>query len=258
MTQNTASHFSLDGQKALITGGASGIGRAVAERYIAAGASVAIVGRRADGEQIAQEIGAQFYRTDVTDEAAQHDLFQQFVDEKLDILVLNAGIGDAFPSVAQTPSEGMRRLIETNVIGVFLGLKYGSAALREGGAIICTSSSAAHSYLPGLGPYGASKQTVDAMARAAAMELGPRNICVNAICPGGFASEMAPYDADHDREIGRFTALGRGYMSSTELVGLYHLLAAPEGRFITGQALRVDGGFGLGYGAHLMTSPDKA
>jgi len=124
--------------------------------------------------------------------------------------------------------------------------------MNDGGAIICTSSAASYFRPPHFEPYATSKAAVDSLVKSAALELGPRGIRVNAVCPGGVATEMVPYDEDADRKLGKLAALGRAYMDLIEIVGVYHLLAADEGGFITGQAMRVDGGLGLGCTAAML------
>ena len=137
-------------------------------------------------------------------------------------------------------------------MSVFFGLKHGPSRMNDGGAIVCTSSAAGQVQLPGFAAYGASKAALNALVRSAALELGPRRIRVNAVCPGGFASEMAPYDAAEDARLGKLSPLGRAFASVEEIVGVYHLLVAAEGGFITGQLIHVDGGVNLGFTASVI------
>jgi len=245
--------FSLSGKSALITGGTSGIGLMVARRYIAAGAKVIIVGRRATGQALAAEIGAQFLQCDVADEDAVASMLNsaEQLQGKLDILVLNAGDGSLGDPLSETDTELLLQVFQLNTFGTFFGLKHGPVHMNDGGAIICTSSAASIYRLPNFEPYASSKASVDSLVRSAAMELGQRGIRVNAVCPGGVATEMAPYDADQDQRLGKLTALGKAFMNEQEIAGIYHFLASAEGGFITGQAIAVDGGMGLGCGPSL-------
>jgi len=245
--------FNLKGKTALITGGTSGIGLMVARRFIEAGAKVCVVGRRDTGHQIAEKIGAQFLQYDVSEETsvvAMLKAAEQLLG-KLNILVLNAGDGSLGDPLAQTNSNLLQQVFQVNTFGTFYGLKHGPAHMQDNASIICTSSSASGYRPPNFEPYASSKAAVDSLVRSAAMELGARGIRVNAVCPGGVATEMAPYDAELDRQIGKLNALGRGFMKEREICGIYHFLASEESTFITGQALAVDGGSGLGCSSSL-------
>ena len=240
-------NFNLAGKTALITGGTSGIGRSVAGRFIEAGAEVWIAGRRDSGTRIADDIGARFVRADVSRETDVVEMFDEVGRHaRLDILVLNAGDGTLGKPIQSTTAETCEQVNRVNLYGTFFGLKHGAAAMNDNGSIICTSSAATEYRLAGFEPYVSSKAALESLVRSAAIELGARGIRVNAVCPGGVETEMAPYDAGFDRKVGKLAAIGRAYMNVTEIVGVYHLLAAAEGGFITGQAIRVDGGLGLG------------
>jgi 3-oxoacyl-[acyl-carrier protein] reductase len=240
--------FSLEGKTALVTGGTSGIGLAISERFVEAGAAVCIVGRRENGEAVARSIDAKFVRADVSLEVAVIRMFEEAVlmIGAFDILVLNAGVGTLGEPLQSTETGIVEKVTQLNYFGTLFGLKHGPATMRNRGSIICTSSAASYFRLPGFEPYATSKATVDSLVKSAALELGPRGIRVNAVCPAGVATEMAPYDAELDSKLGKLAALGRGFMELIEIVGIFHLLAADEGGFITGQAIRVDGGIGLG------------
>lgn len=240
--------FSLTEKSALITGGTSGIGLMVARRYLAAGANVIIVGRRETGHALAEEIGAGYLQCDAADEAAVATMLNsaEQLQGKLDILVLNAGDGSLGDPLSETDTELLLQVFQLNTFGTFFGLKHGPAHMHNGGTIICTSSAASSYRPPDFEPYASSKAAVDSLVRSAAMELGERGIRVNAVCPGGVATEMAPYDAGLDKRLGKLNVLGRAFMNEQEIVGIYHFLASAEAGFITGQAINVDGGNGLG------------
>lgn len=236
----------LTDRKALVMGGTSGIGLAVARHFLAAGAQVTITGRR-DGKRIAEAIGARFLRGDVTRECDVVDALESAIHETgpLDILVNNAGHPGENLTIAATAAEDFRKLFAVNVDGVFYGLKHGPRHMKDGGSIINTSSVTATFAAPTYGPYGATKAAVNFLTRASALELAPRGIRVNAICPGAIDTEMAPKRA----LIEALTPLGR-IGTPGELVDLYEYLASDAGRYVTGQLFHVDGGMtaGIGFG----------
>ncbi|MEH6577907.1 MAG: SDR family oxidoreductase [Amphritea sp.] len=237
--------FSLDNKTAYITGGSSGIGRAVAETFIAAGAQV-VIADIVDGTAVAEKIGAHYVQVNVTDEASVASSFEQAVAliGKLDIVVLNAGVGDIGPTFEQTEQALIDKVTKINQYGVIYGLKHAPAHMSDGGAIISTSSMAAVINMVGSGIYSATKRAVVSMTEMAALELGGRGIRVNTICPGYVDTAMD--SGDEGRKICEaFTALGR-YGTTDDLVGVFQFLASDASRYLTGQALHVDGGWSCG------------
>jgi len=237
--------FSLENKRAFVTGAAGGIGRAVAERFIDAGAAVVITDI-VDSHAVAEAIGARFIQVDVgSEESVVHGLQQAGeMLGSLDIVVNNAGIGDVGMSIEETPGDLLERITRINQFGVFYGLKHAPALMNEGGSIINTSSLAALVKMAGSGPYSATKAAVVSMTRMAALELGSRGIRVNAICPGYI--ETALGSGDEGKVLSeQFTALGR-VGTTGDLTGVFHFLAADESRYMTGQALVVDGGWTCG------------
>lgn len=237
--------FSLQDKAAFITGGISGIGLAVAQRFIAAGARVVVTDIR-DGRDIAAEMGAMFIQANVADEAAMARAFTQAEEAvgKLDVVVNNAGIGDLGPLDA-IDAALWDKVMRVNVYGVFHGIKHGARHMNDGGSIINTASQAAFTTMHGFEPYSASKSAVVSLTQTAAVELGPRGIRVNAVCPTSIHTPLVPPDDPEFAVTRVFTQFGR--VGETEdVVGLYHFLAADESRFITGQAILVDGGWTAG------------
>jgi NAD(P)-dependent dehydrogenase (short-subunit alcohol dehydrogenase family) len=243
--------FSLVDKSALVTGAAGGIGRAIAERFVAAGARVVITDI-ADAHETARAIGATYLPMDVGAEDSIADGLREAASllGPLDILVNNAGVGDVGTTIEETEGAVLERITRINQWGVFHGLKHAPARMNDGGSIINTSSLAALIKLAGSGAYSASKAAVISMTRMAAVELGSRGIRVNAVCPGYIDTALGSGDEGR-RLCESFTAIGR--MGTTgDLVGVYHFLAADESRYITGQAIAVDGGWSCGPSTRLL------
>ncbi len=240
--------FSLEGKKAFITGGTSGIGRAVAERFIRAGAEVVIVGRREEGTSIANDIGAIFFQADVTQEenliAALKHAEQQL--GKLDILINNAGLDNNGPLIEEQDLTELRRCFSLNFDAMYALFIHGPKHMTDGGAIVATSSVAgAFIDLPTYSQYSASKAAIASVVRTAALELAPRGIRVNAVCPGSIESEMLPPNHPEIPLVEVLSPMAR-IGTPDDVVGLYHFLVADESRYITGQKIAVDGGISAG------------
>jgi NAD(P)-dependent dehydrogenase (short-subunit alcohol dehydrogenase family) len=245
--------FSLHGKNAFITGAAGGIGRAVAERFHKAGANV-IISDILEASAMLSEFGAGYVRVDVASEEgvrAGFDFAQQHIGP-LDIVVNNAGIGDIGWAIQDTPQDALERITRINQWGVFHGLKHGPGVMNDGGAIINTASLAAQIGMAGSGAYSATKAAVVSMTGMSALELGGRGIRVNAVCPGYIETGMG--SGEEGRTLAEhFTALGR--VGTTEdLVGVFHFLAADESRYITGQAIIVDGGWSCGPSTRVLAT----
>ncbi|HKC51942.1 MAG TPA: SDR family oxidoreductase, partial [Myxococcota bacterium] len=193
----------LEGKVAVITGGASGMGRATAFRFLAEGASVVVADLNdATGKEFlesASQAGhakaVRFARTDVAEEADVAGMIDLAVRDfgHVDIVFNNAGIGGAFGPVTNLEVEDWDFTFAVLVRGVFLGIKHGARAMKRqgtGGSIINTASVAGLS--GGSGPlcYSAAKAAVVNLTRSAAVELAPDKIRVNAICPGGILTPL--------------------------------------------------------------------
>jgi NAD(P)-dependent dehydrogenase (short-subunit alcohol dehydrogenase family) len=244
--------FSLVGRNALVTGGTSGIGKAVAEAFIAHGAHV-VVADITDGAAIANSMGAAFVHIDVSSEASVAAALRQSVEslgDKLDIVVLNAGVGDVGPTFEQTDQALIDKVTKINHFGVLYGLKHAPEHMNDGGSIISTSSMAAFINVPGAGVYSAGKRAVISMTEMAALELGPRGIRANAVCPGYTATALGSGE-EGEKLCEAFTALGR-VATVDDMAGVYVFLASPASAYMTGQALKVDGGWHCGPTSKLL------
>jgi len=246
----------LDGSVAVITGGASGMGKATALRFLAEGAKVMIADYNADtgaaalAEARAAGYGAAaaFQRCDVareTDVAAALQLAAERFG-RLDVVFNNAGVGGAIGPLTETSVEDWDYTMDVLAKGVFLGIKHAARIMRRqgtGGSIINTASIAALSGDGGPLVYSAAKAAVVNMTRSAAVELAADRIRVNAICPGFIATPLAEAGRpEQTRE--RFAAAqpwpdyGRG----EHIAGAALFLASRDAEFVTGEALVVDGG----------------
>jgi NAD(P)-dependent dehydrogenase (short-subunit alcohol dehydrogenase family) len=244
--------FSLKDKTALIAGGTDGIGLAVAKRFVKAGARVIIAGRR-DGDRIAEAFGASFVRCDVSSESQQTEMFAEAESRlgKLDIIVNNAGLAASGAAIEQGDTKALDQIIGVMQKGVYFGLKHGPHHMKDGGSIINTSSVAGQMGIYGYGQYSMTKAAVINLTKTSAIELASRSIRVNAVCPGTVKTAMVP-DGDPEITVVKLMApLGR-IAGTEEVEGLYHFLASDESRYITGQAILVDGGVSAGLSVDAM------
>jgi NAD(P)-dependent dehydrogenase (short-subunit alcohol dehydrogenase family) len=246
----------LSGKVAVITGGASGMGRATALRFLAEGASVVVADLNdANGKEFIESASqsgfasrVRFVRTDVAEEADVAHMIEVATTDfgKLDVLFNNAGVGGAFGPITSLEVEDWDYTFAVLVRGVFLGIKHGARAMKRqgsGGSIINTASVAGLS--GGSGPlcYSAAKAAVVNLTRAAATELAADRIRVNAICPGGILTPLV-HRGNPDVVKPRLATLqpwpeaGEG----EHIAGAALFLASEDSRFVTGEPLVVDGG----------------
>ena len=246
--------FSLQGRRALVTGGNSGIGEAMAQALGAAGARVLLLARRAAELQAAaarlqaQGIDAQWLAADLTDVAALRAAAAQAVQRLggIDILVNAAGVNFRQPFAEVTPEAWQTQLALHLGAPFFLtqALAPGMAA-RGWGRVINIASLQSHRAFPNSAPYGAGKGGVVQLTRAIAQEWGPRGITCNAIGPGFFPTALtAPVFADPAlaRHHAERTCLGRNG-ALADLHGATVFLASDAAAYVTGQTLMVDGGY---------------
>lgn len=246
--------FDLAGEVALVTGGARGIGRAIAECLGRAGARVIIVdvapcGATAASELAAAGLDAHFIREDVTDAARVEALLDriQAGHGRFDILVNNAGMSARIPAECY-PDEELDRIIDLNLKGVFY-LMRGAARrwIRRGtqGRIVNLASFAGIVADPLSAPYAATKGAVVQLTRTCAVEWAPHGIRVNAIGPGYVRTEMTARTLDMPEAgaaIRARTPLGRA-AAPEEIAGAALFLVAPASSYVTGHVLMVDGGW---------------
>jgi NAD(P)-dependent dehydrogenase (short-subunit alcohol dehydrogenase family) len=184
----------LDGRRALVTGGGSGIGRGTCRRFAAEGARVAVVDLDADAAAtVAAEIDGLSFGVDVRDTGGVKSAVDQAAAELggLDVAFNNAGTGSMARLHEYEPDE-FRRVVDVNLLGVWNGMRAEVPHLLAagGGAIVNTASISGVRPSPGEGPYAAAKAAVAALTQSAALEYGPKGIRVNAVAPGAIRSAM--------------------------------------------------------------------
>ena len=247
----------VDGKVAVVTGGASGIGRATAGALAAEGAMVAIADvDEGGGERVAariREAGGDglFRRTDVRSLADLEAIVGQAADRhgRLDVLVNNAAVAIG-GSAGEMAEADWARTLDVNLTGVWRGMRAAIPRMlaQGGGSIVNLSSVQGHVGFVGWAAYAAAKGGVDALTRQAAVEYAPMGIRVNAVAPGTIMTEMNEAimreSADPDAVMAGWLAMhpiGR-VGQPAEVAAAIVFLASDEASFITGESLRVDGG----------------
>jgi NAD(P)-dependent dehydrogenase (short-subunit alcohol dehydrogenase family) len=246
----------LDGRVAVITGGASGMGRSTVLRFLDEGASVVVAdlneGTGKETLELAEKKKAasrvRFLRSDVSREADVEAMIELAMTEfgRLDIVFNNAGIGGALGSLLETEVDDWDFTFAALVRSVFLGIKHGARAMKAtglGGAIINTASVAGLSGGAGPAAYSASKAAVINLTRAAALELAEHRIRVNAICPGGILTPLL-HRGNPEQVKRRLDSLQPWPEAGTgeNIAGAALFLASDDAAFVTGESLVVDGG----------------
>lgn len=244
----------MRGKTVVVTGGTRGIGLAIAEAFVAAGASV-VVGARSPSSQLV-DLGATFVPTDVRVEAQVHNLVDQAcqLHGGIDTMVNNAGVS-IWRAIGKVDEDFWHELMDTNLKGVFWGCKAAAARMDSGGSIVNMASLAGKRGSSNNSVYCASKFGVVGMTQALAKELGPAGIRVNGVCPVYVRTETLvenlggdhpdhPDDDPHgflDGFAATSTALGR-LPEAAEVARLCMFLASDAASAVTGQNINVDCG----------------
>jgi len=270
----------LDGKVAVITGAASGMGRATAIRFAKEGAAVVVADLNSQGgEATISEIAvtggrAVFQRTDVGAENDIKSLIDRAVKEygRLDITYNNAGIGGATGKLTDIKAEDWDKTFVILTRAVFLGIKYSIEPMRKagGGSIISTASVAGLKGAAGLHAYSAAKAAVVNLTESAAIELGHDRIRVNCICPGGIVTPlvyrgMRGGEEEAQRNMARMQPIPRAGRPE-DIAAMALFLASDDAEWVTGTAMIVDGGmntgnvrvkFGTGFSGPSFERPDR-
>jgi 3alpha(or 20beta)-hydroxysteroid dehydrogenase len=223
----------LVGKVAIVTGAARGQGRAEAERFAAEGALV-VAG------DVLDHVGVHL---DVTSEQSWADVVSQTVERhgRIDVLVNNAGVHAAAP-VHEMPEADFRLVLDVNLLGPFLGIQAVVPHMRAGGSIVNVASLNGLAAQARTSAYTASKFALRGLTKAAALDLGPLGIRVNAILPGVIRTPMVAYVVDErEEQLAAGLPLGR-IGEPADIAAAAVFLASDEAAWITGTDLVVDGG----------------
>ena len=262
----------LSGHSALVTGGARGIGAAIATALANAGASVMIAdileGRGRETAVTLSQSGAkcEFVKLDVTDDAQWAAAVETTVAKLggFDLLINNAGV-EITSLVVDLKPEDVRKMCDVNILGTALGMKHAFRAMRpggaagKGGAVVNVASVAATIAFPAISIYSGTKSAVDRLTRVAAMEAGKLGygVRVNCVYPGLIATDMGLQLANDIVAVGLAPDMGAAVQSVVDQTPLGRLaevsdvadaivfLCSKDARFVTGAGLPVDGGMGM-------------
>jgi NAD(P)-dependent dehydrogenase (short-subunit alcohol dehydrogenase family) len=249
-------HGRLSGRRALVTGGDSGIGRAVALAFAREGADVVITHlpeEQADGDQTVRAVQQTGRRGlalagDLTDAAFCREIVERAAAELggLDVLVNNAAFQMAHEGLDDLPDEEIEHTFATNIVAMFRTCKAALAHLQPGSAIINTASVQAYQPSPGLLAYAATKAAIVAFSKGLAQSLIERGIRVNVVAPGPVWTPLIPATLPPDsvEGFGSQSPIGRPAQPA-ELAPAYVFLASEESSYVVGETLGVTGGMPL-------------
>jgi NAD(P)-dependent dehydrogenase (short-subunit alcohol dehydrogenase family) len=256
----------LEGKIAVVTGGASGMGKAISERFVAEGARVVLADISGKEDEVAAEInkaagaGANDLRavaihTDVSNEDQIKAMIAKAVDTwgRLDILVNNAGFGGGMAPLHEQTTEHWDKVHATNIRGVFMGMKYGITEMLKtgGGAVVNIGSASGVVGWKHHSVYGAAKAGVHQLTKTAALDYARNGIRVNSIAPGTMWTGLVELSKTHKeppKDIFRLAGipLDRWGLAS-DIANATLFLASDEAAYITGVTLPVDGGYCIGF-----------
>lgn len=241
---------------ALVTGGASGLGFAIAEKFINEGVKTIIIGRNEEKLITAKEILGElcsYYSFDLNNLDEIPELVNRIVKEhdKIDILVNNAGVHLKKP-LLEVKTEEFQKVLHTNLTSVFVLSREVAKYMIEQkqGSIINISSMAAKYGIPQVIAYTASKAAIEGMTMAMAVELSPKGIRINAVAPGFIATDMSSKALDNDPER-KNKVLSRTPMGTlgeaSDVAEAVYYLSGDTAKFVTGTTLSIDGGNSIGF-----------
>lgn len=240
----------------IITGGATGIGKATAIHFAKNGYNVVVTSRNAnmESEVVADfkknGVDITFYPLDVTNEEQVKTVIAKTVEKfgKLDSIVNNSGVSLGHALLAQTESNDLKQMLETNVMGVYYGMKHAIKAMEKtgGGTIVNLASIAGLNGLVATAQYNASKHAVVGLTKGAALDYATKGIRVNAVAPGAIKTEIlqnainsGTYDVSGIEALHPMNRIGE----VEDIAKGIFFLASDENTFMTGTILNIDGGY---------------
>ncbi|MGQ0620548.1 MAG: SDR family NAD(P)-dependent oxidoreductase [Panacagrimonas sp.] len=239
----------LKNKIAVVTGGGSGIGKAIVQRFVEEGARVVVVDISGKQEEVAAKYGASCiaFRADVSKSADVQAMLQAAKSKfgRLDVLCNNAAIEGHMAPVGEYPEDEWDKVISVNLRSVYLGMRYGIPMMLEtgGGSIVNTASMASKVAFPTMSAYCAAKGGVMQLTKTAAVEYGAKGIRCNSICPGSIKTAIT--EALPPEYIQRIIDANpvRRIADPLEVGDLAVFLASNESSFITGTEIVIDGGY---------------
>ncbi|WP_067621023.1 SDR family oxidoreductase [Alicyclobacillus acidiphilus] len=244
--------MTLDGKVAIVTGASRGIGRQIAIQLAKSGARVAVnyASSREQADEVVKTIEqfggeAAAIQADVSKVNEVERLFSETLTRfgRIDILVNNAGIMENY-AIADVTEDVFDRHFAINVKGTYFACQQAMKHMSPGGTILNFSTSVSGAMLPTYSVYAATKGAVEQLTRQLAKEFGPKDIVINCIAPGQVATELflggkSPELIDSFRKMNAFGRLGE----PEDIANVVELLVSDKARWITGQTIRVNGGF---------------
>lgn len=240
--------FQLTDKVVVLIGGTSGIGESIAKRLINAGAKLVIAGINAN-EPALQTLEAHYVYADVTDEFSLSELMAIAFERygQIDVLVNCAGSTNGYSTIMESKKSEYNANFEVNALGTALTIKHAVPYMPKGSSIINIASVAGTQGVPYLGALASSKWAVLGITQTAALELGTKQIRVNAVCPTSVDTPRAHASGGEPqlRMEKRAVPLGR-IAKPEEVAAVVHFLASEDSSFVNGQSIGVDGGFSAG------------
>jgi len=244
----------LQDKIAIVTGGASGLGKGCAEEFAREGATVVVADLQDDaGRELADSIGGAFLHVDVTDPNSVEAMIQGTVERygRIDVLMNNAGIDGAQALTAESSIENWKKVMAINLDGVYYGIKYvlPTMVAQKGGVILNTASTVGLNAMGAIPAYSASKAGVIHLSKSVAIEYAYNNIRVNAICPSVVETPLLKHfiesTPDPDGARQGFATLNPlpGMVTVDAVAKAALFLVCDDSKFITAVALPIDGGY---------------